>query len=510
MKNILLNNKILFITNIIIILFLFTFLLSKTWYSAVIHEDLYFFTSETINPQRMQVIADFISTLLISKIPRLLNINIQDFAIVSEVLYKTIIYIILSYTVAASFYKTQKKDFFFPIMIIIIFFSILSILSKYLLVDYFRSLYKYNETILPFIFFFLFFRYIYNFYILDKKIRKRDFVYLFIFSILLVTGNYVTFFVPFIFMLFLLIDLSLSQIIEKKYVWTSIISIFIMARHVFIYQKSSFNSYFFELNTNFSTDNIIHFLTFFFKYVIIENFFCWFLLFAGILYLCVFEPKDEKKIKLVRFICYIILSYIIFLLSTFLLKPNCQLYYLDNIKSSYWFMDAIIMFGFTLSIIYSTLLVWGSIIQKPKKLFTILIAVITLFVMNMYINNKPLLPMQINKEIKKYIYATEKITLFYLEKNKTAVLPFSYKQKLLLICVSASLQNNKQKKNKKYTIDSSFYLQFLKEYYKIDTTPGIIFKQPKEALKEFQEAGGQISKKELEELKFYKIRKYRI
>ena len=163
MKNILLNNKILFITNIIIILFLFTFLLSKTWYSAVIHEDLYFFTSETINPQRMQVIADFISTLLISKIPRLLNINIQDFAIVSEVLYKTIIYIILSYTVAASFYKTQKKDFFFPIMIIIIFFSILSILSKYLLVDYFRSLYKYNETILPFIFFFLFFRYIYNF-----------------------------------------------------------------------------------------------------------------------------------------------------------------------------------------------------------------------------------------------------------------------------------------------------------------------------------------------------------
>ena len=173
MKNLFLNNKLLLITNLITILFLFIFLLSKLWYSSVICEDLYFFTSETINPQRMQVISDFISTLLISKIPRLLNINIQDFAIVSEVLYKTIIYVILSYTVASSFYKTQKKDIFFPIIITIIFFSTLSILSKYLLIDYFRSLYKFNETILPFIFFFLFFKYIYNFYILDQKIRKR-------------------------------------------------------------------------------------------------------------------------------------------------------------------------------------------------------------------------------------------------------------------------------------------------------------------------------------------------
>ena len=510
MKNLFLNNKLLLITNLITILFLFIFLLSKLWYSSVIYEDLYFFTSETINPQRMQVISDFISTLLISKIPRLLNINIQDFAIVSEVLYKTIIYVILSYTVASSFYKTQKKDIFFPIIITIIFFSTLSILSKYLLIDYFRSLYKFNETILPFIFFFLFFKYIYNFYILDQKIRKRDFVYLFIFSILLVTGNYVTFFVPFIFMLFLLIDLALSKISEKKYVWTAIISIFIMARHVFMYQKSSFNSYFFELNTNFSTENIQHFLYLFFKYVIIENFFCWFLLISGILYLFLVEPKDEKNTKLVRFIFYIILSYIIFLLSTLMLKPTCQLYYLNNIKFSYWFMDSIIMFGFKLSIIYSTLLVWGSIIKKPKKLFAILIAVITLFVLNMHLNNKPLSPMKLNKDIKKYIYTTEKITLFYLEKNKTAILPFSYKQKLILIGKSSNLKDNKQMLNKKYTIDSSFYLQFLKEYYKIDTTPGIIFKQPKEALKEFQEAGGKISKKEVKELKFYKIRKYKI
>ena len=128
----------------------------------------------------------------------------------------------------------------------------------------------------------------------------------------------------------------------------------------------------------------------------------------------------------------------------------------------------------------------------------------------MHLNNKPLSPMKLNKDIKKYIYATEKITLFYLEKNKTAILPFSYKQKLILIGKSSNLKDNKQMLNKKYTIDSSFYLQFLKEYYKIDTTPGIIFKQPKEALKEFQEAGGKISKKEVKELKFYKIRKYKI
>lgn len=454
----------------------------------------------------MQVLTDSLAFLLINKLPVSLGINIQDFAIVSEGVYKAVLFVILSFLIASAFFKFQKKNLFMPILIGLVFFSVMAILTKYALFEYFTTVFTYNEVIVPFIFFFLFIFYIFNFYVSEKSLQKKDFFILILFSLLLSTGNYVTFFVPFIFMFILFFDLLLTNVKDKRFIYISLISMFMISRHIIMFFRDSFFNNIFQLNTDFSLFQIQDFLHYFLDIVIIDNLISWFFLITGVSLL--FMLKDDKKLncKFAKFVSYFFVSYIFFLLLTFFLKPNCLLFYLPDHRFGYWFMDSILLLGLNICLLLMIFFVWGYLLFKEIKFLTIFVSFSVVFGFYIHMYFKPIHWIDIVQDNKKFVYVMDKISLFYLKQGKTAILPYSKKQEILIMVPNIYDKTPKKYLYKNYTLDASFYLGYLKKHYKVNVTPGFIFKPQKEAMEEFKANGGKITQQELKELKFSNIK----
>ena len=99
----------------------------------------------------------------------------------------------------------------------------------------------------------------------------------------------------------------------------------------------------------------------------------------------------------------------------------------------------------------------------------------------------------------------DKISLFYLKRGKTIVLP---KEQFFYIIPEIhpdELMSNKQIYKQIYDKERARYLIYLERNYKVNVSSNITFLPYKDAMQKYKKLGGNFSEEELKNLKFSRL-----
>lgn len=504
------NKRIIFYLNCFILILLIAFFTYKFRFYYVMNDDICDLIANNIITYHGRFLTQIISIMIVKTIPLLFNINIQDFAIFSEVIFKGIFITTLSYIISKSFFIDKRENIFSPFLITISFFTIFFFLFSLNFMWIFDTLQFSMGYLFPMIFFLYLWYKIFYYYIKDVDYNNKDRVYLIISSIFVATGNIAISISTLFICLFLYIDLKRKKQ-NFEYlndIFISIFSINIIAiiTHGF---ASILDVHNIPIEFSYNMKDVSEFLFVTFKKLIIDNILLCTVIAIGIIQLLLI--KDKRKTLIIKFLIYTYLSFLIFFFSLYLLGETYRYEPLerDKIFPLYWSLYPGFLIEFKILLLSSFLLISGYLIKNknPRIIIyngIILLSGIILFYSFSVINNfKEMFPINNDKQI---LYIVDKITIFYLSKGETAIIPKELPFYIIPDIRPIKLNITPQLYQKVYTREEASYLKYIEKNYKIDAEPGLTLTSFKNAMDLYRKDGGKLTNEEVNKLKFSRIK----
>lgn len=497
------------IFNTAVLLFIFIFLVWKYRYSAAVKDDIADFLSG-VHFYHGRIIPYLIQYVLMYKIPQLLNIPVQNFAFISEGLVKAVSITALAYLSAVSFIKYRKGC----ASGVLLLFSAVYIMMFYMPANLlFESNSWFFGYVLPVPVFLIYTFMLCRYYILDKEKSPppcKNAVLIFL-SFLMPQLNEFTGITALVLLLILIKKLKFLKISLAAVIFSFILVLCMPDFWSIVHEKvhgSSFNI--------FSIKNIIDFAYAFFKVLIFDNILLW-SGFAGISLFLIKYNKDEKSINLVQYSIFVFLSMSVFMVLVYFLGDtnNYHTGLINNIRP-FWISYSGILYQFNFVIFSYILFLSGYILKNKKVSGKAVYAAVFLFIAAnitaVYYTYYPLYELNVsdnfnnktNMQNKQTLYAMDKMSVFYLSRKQTAVIPRENAYFVFLDNVfPKNLENSNFPKDIYYDSD---YLNYIKNEYNIDDISyGMTFENYDEALKMFEKSGGILTEEELKKLDFNKI-----
>ena len=510
MKNFLNSKFLVNSISTIIILLITIFLLLRLRYAIIVNDDMMDLVSNKWVFFHGRYIMEFLGTFFVIILPQFFNINIQDFAIVSQGIMKIAGFDFLIYSLSSQFYKSNIKNIGFCFIIVFSFFMIFSILVN---IDYiwgFDTYQYFFGYIGAIVFFLLFFQKIYDFYLMNKTAEKKDFLTIFILSILVATSNELFSIVCIFLLLIILLDLLYSK--ENNNIKILLFSFFIISLTTLFSILSNGSRILWDvysLKINFSSlyNELITFLQIFVKYTIKNNIYSIIPIILCYIVLIIRHCNNTKTIKILKYSTFTLLGFNIFLFGTILLPKTCI--YTD-LANKYWLLHKGLLTDFSVILFSILLFLLGHVISVEKNIkFKILIIGFSIlsclcFIVQNFSFEK-IRCMHSYKSIKTTMYMNDKISLFYLKRGKTIVLP---KEQFFYIIPEIhpdELMSNKQIYKQIYDKERARYLIYLERNYKVNVSSNITFLPYKDAMQKYKKLGGNFSEEELKNLKFSRL-----
>ena len=488
------------IFNISILLLIFSFVLIKHRYAIICNDDMLQTIARTYMFLHTRIITEPIVTFIVKQIPEIFNINYQDFAFISEGIIRSAFIIAIIHCITKAFFKLKNHNpIFRGIFYILSFFIFFSILIKYNYISGFND-YPCFSYVTPILFFVLFWYKLAEFYILQKSPDKKDIIYLTFLVILNTFGdeyyNLIT--------LFLLSFIFIENIITKKDInYIKIPMLVFIPCFIFYYSfhgfKDMYDSY--ELSISFHTA-YNHYQDFFIslvKVLFAGNWVLYIPIIIALIVLFITRKQSDKNLRIIKYFFITYAGFLFVMIGTIVFPANCP--YSEEIK--YWFMHCGLLTEYTIFLYISGLFIYGAIdTKKYLPIFIICCVIYTYLNFSFEAVNF----IHSNKYARRLLYIDDKLSLFYFNQGKTAIIPREQ-----IICLFSGifpdeLAENKEYNNKIfYKEDELLYLVYLEKNYGIDVSPGLMFMDEKDAINQYLREGGKLEEKELEELKFYRI-----
>ncbi len=501
--------------NVTLLFSIFSFLMYKFRYAIVINDDLVDLIAGQYNFYHGRYLTEFISILFIKLIPKYFNINIQNFAIVSEGLVKSLFFIFLLFILKKTFTKNCKISTLFEIILYpLSFFMIFSMLFQLDYINVFDTMQTFMGYIFPFIFFILFWLKLYDVYSVNKKSElscgwnNKNLILLILYTIIVTMGNEELNFAALILLLFLLFNKSMS----RKYVICSLIAMFITG--FWVYYSSGFlklynDAYHIHINFDLSLNNIYKYLEMFIKFIIADNIFLWIPYVSFIIFLKADKTNINKQ-KIIKYSFYSVTSFLIFFLSLYLLGKSYG-YMIDNnfkLYEPYWILYPALLIGLKIILYTNILYLLGNILTPDVKIYKeyILYFIFLISCLFFIFQNYKNIELS-DKNSKTVMYMTDKIAVEYFKQGKTAILPKDDIE--IIIPVINDLMPydllTENYKGKIYYKEQYPYLWYIRIVYNVNTNYGMMFKPSEQAMEDFYKIGGDFTKKELDVLDFSKL-----
>lgn len=190
----------------------FAFIVFKLRYAVIVYDDVLDLITDKYTFTHGRYFLEIIALLLVNGIPKMLGINMQDFAFISQDLVKSVIFVIFSIVVANSFYIFRKKNLLlYPLLYFYTFlFLYTSIVKENIFVLY--TLQHYFGYIVPLLLFLITWYKISDIYVNEKTADSFDVKLLIFLSFLLAQSNELIFVVMFLMFTFL----GVEKLIEYK------------------------------------------------------------------------------------------------------------------------------------------------------------------------------------------------------------------------------------------------------------------------------------------------------
>ena len=515
MNSILANKRLLFLLNFITISVMFLFLMSRLKYAVVINDDMNDIITQKFYIPHSRFITGCISQLFVKIIPMLLGINFQDFALISEGILKTLFFIFLVFI--SNLNKYFQNKILGLCVNIFNWFVIFSILFKCDFVWCFDTLEWFFGYIVPVVFYFLFWYKFMSFYLAETPydFQKKDYFILFILSALVVSANEEVNFAFFILLIMIIFENVFLYFKYKKInsvariAFISILFMFIFM--CFVYFSFGihhlWNGYNLSISLNITKNTFLDFISLFYENIIYDNivFIC--LLVLSIIIILNSKENKNQNYKVVKYVVYSIIGFVIFLFATIFLPPNCYVSVDANYK--FWFLHNGLLSTFNICLYFIILYLVAHILSmKINNIIRYGFLCIFIFFSLMHINGNfaRIVCMHSYKETKSLMYIVDKISLFYIKKGQNIILPKSLPFYIIPDIFPRILAENRDLNTLFYEKDRARYLIYVEHNYKVNVMSKVTFLPYKEAMQKYKELGGNFSEEELEKLDFSKIK----
>lgn len=500
--------------------FLFLFMVLKMKYALVFDDDIREIFSHRYDHYRY--LTTWLIVFFVNLLPKFFNIHVQDFAFISENLFKSVLFSLMIIIITQAFFKFSKNYKLYPIIYTGVFFYLYFLpfilnFWVYLQVNIFFMGYFF-----PIIFFILFWYKIGDYYIcnddgLSKSlpISKKDKILLVIYPFLIWQGNEIILLLSNILLFILLIDSLIfnNKNFKKNYMYLflpflifSLLCLFIITFPIEL--LTSVYKFHFCLPSQ-QEFKIFNFL--FLTEVFYKNILLWLADIIGFILLLFVNEKYTAK-KIFKYCLYLLISILIIFYITLFLPINCP--YTDN-KYKFWLLCPHLLLQIKFILLLCSLYVAGFLsvstfkFNKFSRFFNYALVLILIIFSGIYL--RPFIFTSENKNyyelnMKQKLYIADKISLFYLKQGKTIIFPYNefFQKSILNVRTPGSLENyNNEIYHKGEDVD---YLEYIENVYKADVSPGIKFQKDNDAISIYLKNGGEeILKNEIEELDFSKL-----
>lgn len=485
-------------------------------YAIVMNDDIDDFFPYNWDFFHGRIFTELLSFLFIEVIPDLFNIPIQNFAFISEGFLKAFLFVFLIYI--SVFYNfgcgsNDKKSIITSVIIYILsIFTVLAIIFKNGFMFTF-NINEYFQGYISAIIIFMFLWYILkNFYINDfNKINKKDYIILLVLTLLnstsneelTATGGFILFAI-FIEYIFKYLKLKETTRIKKKYILASLLTFMVIILSSINLKdttiKGLWSTFDLSFNLILSLKTISEFIFIYAKRILINNIFFIICLLTNIIIL--YRAGERSQVK---YVLYTLAGLTIFQFGSILLPETA---YCTYEKHHFWFLYCGLLSSFNICIyilgIYTTTYIYNMFNNKAK----IITLALFVFCSCTYILNSGLKIFDLKiytKETRTKMYICDKLSIFYLSRNKTAVLPNNLPFEIVQGIDPYDLKTNPQIYTKTYKNIS--YLRYIRHCYKVDTKEGITFLPYNEAMEEYRKNNGELTDEELKRLDFSVIKK---
>lgn len=514
MKNIFSSKLFVNVLNLIILFSLFIFLSYKLRYSYIMNDDLVDLLVGNFCFYHGRFFTESLSLFLVKFLPDFLNINVQDFAFISEGCFKSFIFVLLIGIVSKSFFHNKKLNILACVINLITFFTFFSMLFDLHFTSAFETLQVFNGYIFPLIFFILLWYKLLNCFLepsvyLSKKDKIFSLLKIFVLSSLTAMGNEEISIVSIGLLFFLIIH----EFIAKKEVQIEYVVAFIsqLITGYFVYSAKGFislwNGYNLNISFDFSMYELKSFLYIFYNEIVLNNLF----LFVPIILfsICLLCKNDEKIKRTLKYVLMSYFSFLIFFFSLFFIgatnvySPPPQYESLPK----YWITYSALLMGFKIFLYMLAIFLAGQVyfyFANKKKYFLLFFLLLELSVYNF--SNFEVISLS-DYNSKRTMYIFDKLSVFYFRKNKTAILPRENIEKIMPISndlMPIDLQTLAYQ-GKIYYKDRYSYLRYIQYVYSVNTSSGMMFKTYDEAIKNYIDNGGSIEDLTNKDIIFSKI-----
>lgn len=529
LKNIIRNkifNNLVYLLPIIIA---FIFLMYKLRYAVVIYDDVLDLVINEFKFYHGRFLAEFIALVFVRGIPSLLNINIQDFAFISENILKSTILVFFTMTVTSGFFIWKKREniykaCLFTLSFLAIYIYLMHIANALLL----HTLQFFLGYILPLPLFIILWYKLASYYIENKILTSTDSKILILLALFIAQANELVCIVLFL----ILAIIGIEKLIKKyrykieennKWVIFPFVALVLMSELVYSYPG------FIEILNQYKSTEVFHFnfkslfqyFYILFDKTIIENLLIVIpIIFAMIILLKGTENRTENK-RLFLFLTYSFISFYLFFFFLFFIGKTCH-YAMGNMENyePYWLLYQPFLFSFKILLYTFGLYLFGYLLRNNENI-QIKTVIFLFFIIGNFVYLKNAFPV-IYKEIysydaKKTMYILDKFSVFYFKRGETPILPYEDLDKLFTIQENNAIMpydlktNSYQNKIYYNEYIGRFiwpYLIYIKKVYGINNIEkGMKFATSEEAINEYIKRGGIIAPDEFTKLDFSRIDK---
>ncbi len=487
MRNVLQNKLFFNFINIVILFAIFIFLLIRLKYSVIVNDDMIDIIMRTFLFSHGRFIPDLIAILSIKLIPEIFGINYQDFAIVQGIL-KSAAFCILIYVISLAPFQFKPKN------ISICFYTILSF------VTIFSTLIQIDFVWCFDLFVYIIFWYkIADSYLNNKSLSKKDLIIICLLAFITAQLNELLSVNCTVLLILLLIDAYISKIKDKKYIIYPLAVILFTGIFVYFCPGSKLANF-----NVISFTEIINFVILFFKKIILYNAF----LIIPIICFLVFLYRI-KEIKIIKYFIFSNTGFLLFLLGTYFFPKTC-IY--TQLSDKWWFLHPGLMIGYSIFLLVYALFLLGYINVKitniKAKYFFIIALVFGCLVHSLiFFNIDNIVCMHTFINTKRMMYIDDKLSLFYLKRGKTIVLPAIQPFYILHGVSPDNLAISKEFRSQTFDKEKTLYLIYVEKNYNTNVNVGMTFKDYETAIQEYLAEGGILTTEELNKLRFSDLKK---
>ncbi len=501
----LLTNKIFFTSvNIFCLLLIAIFIYYKFRFSLICNDDIFETMLEQVRFAHGRLFPVTIVYIFIRLIPDIFNINYQDFAFVALFL-KTLITCFLIYTVTLSYFKFKPQNFSIVFLSVITFLTLFSTLIQIDFVWAYDTFIFFIDYIGVVIVYLLAWYKLSDIYINKKPAKKNDIFILCLLSFLIVQCNELLYISFFILLLLLFIESHILKLKNNKYIVYPLI-VLILTFFPVIFSNGSkdmleaYNISIFNFQNIFQ---IKDFTILFLKKIFIYNLF----LIIPIIFSMVLLYLNKEK-QIFKYFLYSNMGFLLFLYGTILLPKTCVY---TQLADKWWFLCPGLMIGYSIFLYSGSLFLLGyisilNIINKLKYLCIILFCTGCLSQIIIHFDINKIICLHSFQGVRKMMYIDDKLSLFYINKGKTIVLP-AYQPFYLLPDVHPyDLAASPEFYSQIFDKNRARYLIYLENNYNVKVNVGVTFKNNETAINEYLSEGGILTKEELRKLNFSDIK----